>query len=102
MEDLPAIEEVEAQQIENLGGLIIKEEWIYVGPNNQPYSKEYRLNGRLHRQDGPAMVYYEEGKLKEERWFQHGSLHRQGGPAVTVYGDEIEEEYWERGKKIEP
>ena len=81
---------------------------------------EYRLDGKLHREDGPA--YYDMGtnecwfynnKLHRvggpaeswsgsERWYRHGELHREDGPAVTYhdpnrahYGDQ---EYWQYDK----
>jgi hypothetical protein len=34
--------------------------------------------GRLHRDDGPAVEYVDGTK----HWYQHGLLHRDGGPAV--------------------
>jgi hypothetical protein len=44
--------------------------------------KEYRINGKLHRLDGPSKVYKNGGK----RWFQANQLHRVDGPAV-IYGN---------------
>jgi hypothetical protein len=40
-------------------------------------TKQWRLNGELHRVDGPAVI-----GLGEVRWMQHGKFHREGGPAV--------------------
>jgi hypothetical protein len=80
---------------------------------------EWRLNGKLHREDGPAVEWadgakewYLDGKLHreggpalegfsghEEYWFK-GSLHRKDGPAV-VHADG-HEEYWVDGKKVKP
>jgi len=40
---------------------------------------EYRSNGELHREDGPAVA---SGK-GDEWWFTHNQLHRIDGPAVT-------------------
>ena len=40
---------------------------------------EYRLNGELHREDGPAV---DSGK-GDQWWFRHNLLHREDGPAVT-------------------
>jgi len=55
--------------------------------NNQPIKTqtaegltEYRLNGELHREDGPA---YDNGQWKKE-WYLHGKLHREGGPALCT------------------
>lgn len=39
----------------------------------------YDDEGRLHREDGPAIVFNNGG----ERWFRHGHLHREDGPAVV-------------------
>jgi hypothetical protein len=48
--------------------------------------KEWRLNGKLHRDDGPA-VEYEDGI---NAWYQHGKLHRIGAPAAIGYnGDKL-------------
>lgn len=41
------------------------------------HSVTYRLNGRLHRDDGPAYTC-DNG---EQVWYQHGRRHREGGPA---------------------
>jgi hypothetical protein len=43
--------------------------------------KEWRLNDKLHREDGPA-VEYEDGS---KAWYQHGKLHRDGAPAAINY-----------------
>lgn len=78
---------------------------------------EYRLNGKLHREDGPAYhdwgtnecwfydnkLHREDGPAESwsgtERWYRHGQLHRVGGPAVIYnnpdfahYGDQ---EWWQ-------
>lgn len=41
-------------------------------------SKEWYLNGKLHRDGAPAIIH----SNGEMLWFQHGKLHREGGPAV--------------------
>jgi hypothetical protein len=41
---------------------------------------EYKLNGKLHREDGPAMELVD-GKKK---WYRTGILHREDGPAVEL------------------
>lgn len=78
---------------------------------------EYRVNGKLHREDGPAYhdmggneCWFYDNKLHREggpaetwrgteRWYRHGQLHREGGPAVIYnnpdfahYGDQ---EWWQ-------
>lgn len=48
--------------------------------------KEWRLHGKLHRDDGPA-VEYEDGI---RAWYQHGKLHRIGAPAAIGHnGDKM-------------
>ena len=41
-------------------------------------SKEWYLNGKLHREDGPAIEDADGSKF----WFINGKLHREDGPAV--------------------
>ena len=41
-------------------------------------NKEWRLNGILHREDGPTLEYH--NGINE--WFRNGSLHREDGPAI--------------------
>ena len=41
-------------------------------------NKEWYLNGKLHREDGPA-VEYTNG---DNYWYLNGKLHREDGPAV--------------------
>jgi hypothetical protein len=40
--------------------------------------KFWYINGKLHRQDGPACEYADGGKC----WYLNGQLHRQDGPAI--------------------
>jgi hypothetical protein len=44
-------------------------------------TKRWYLNGKLHREDGPAVEYTDGTKV----WRQRGKLHRIGGPAIE-YG----------------
>ena len=44
---------------------------------------EYRLNGVLHREDGPAMESPDGSKM----WCLYGELHREGGPALEDPGN---------------
>jgi len=45
-------------------------------------AKEWFLNGKLHREDGPAVEYADGAKS----WFLNGQLHREDGPAIE-YAD---------------
>jgi len=40
-------------------------------------NKWWRLNGELHREDGPAIEHADGDKA----WYLHGELHREDGPA---------------------
>ena len=41
-------------------------------------TKEWYLNGKLHREDGPAFEHPDGTKY----WYQNGEYHREDGPAV--------------------
>jgi hypothetical protein len=45
-------------------------------------NKEWRLHGKLHREDGPAYEYASGYKY----WYLHGKLHREDGPACEEPG----------------
>jgi hypothetical protein len=45
-------------------------------------TKEWYLNGNLHREDGPAIEYVNGSRF----WYLNGNLHREDGPAVE-YAD---------------
>jgi hypothetical protein len=82
------------------------------------YVKYYFLNDKLHRLDGPAIVYDDGSEL----WYKNSKLHRLDGPAIErsngdkvwyknglchrLNGPAIEhtngyKEWWIEGKKIE-
>jgi len=50
-------------------------------------SKEWYINGQLHRVDGPAVV---DKGVDYEAWYIHGKRHRKDGPAVTYYDGRVE------------
>lgn len=75
----------------------------------------YRLNNKLHRENGPAVIcisgtqyWYKNGDFHRENgpavicpnvaeyWFLNGSRHRTDGPA-TIYSNG-HKEWWLRGK----
>lgn len=46
----------------------------------------YDTDGYLHRDDGPAVIWYDiNGKKEMEKWMKHGMLHRLDGPAWVYY-----------------
>ena len=55
-------------------------------------SKEYWIDGQLHREDGPAVEWSNGGK----EYYINGKLHRENGPAVEWNGDK---EYYINGKR---
>ena len=57
-------------------------------------SKCWYLNGKLHREDGPAIEYASGSKS----WYLNGKLHREDGPAMEFAdGDKF---WYLNGKKV--
>ena len=54
----------------------------------------WRVNGRLHREDGPAAIAPDGTK----EWYQNDKLHREDGPAYI--GANGTQEWWVNGKNI--
>lgn len=52
----------------------------------------YKVNGKLHREDGPALEY---DGIQE--WYLNGKLHREDGPAFINPG--ISEEWYMNGER---
>ena len=50
-------------------------------------TEKWRLDGLFHRDFGlPAkIVYYKNGQISSEEWYQNGELHRIDGPASIQY-----------------
>ena len=85
----------------NSGEIESKQWWINgklhreEGPAFIEYSKSgeieyvaWWLNGKRHRTDGPAMLkYYESGEIQHEEWYLNDELHREDGPAGIEYYD---------------
>lgn len=58
-------------------------------------NKRYRVEGNLHREDGPAVQYFSGTNM----WFIDGLLHRLDGPAIEwIDGDKA---WYIKGVKIE-
>ena len=56
----------------------------------------WTMDGLLHREDGPAIIFPQSGI----RWYQFGKRHREDGPAVEYpNGDK---EWWLNGVEYEP
>jgi hypothetical protein len=74
---------------------LAKKEPFIISGNTETSSVEYQngitsyvLNGKLHREDGPAREYANGTK----EWWFHGELHREDGPAVE--GTDGHKEWW--------
>jgi len=59
----------------------------YTVTENKFGTKFWNLNGKLHREDGPA-IEYTDGSTE---WYVNGELHREDGPACE-YTDG--DKYW--------
>ena len=49
---------------------------------NKDGDKSWWLNGKIHREDGPALEFADGSKI----WWLNGKIHREDGPAVE-YSD---------------
>jgi len=54
-------------------------------------SRFWLEDGRLHRQDGPAI----ELACGDRFWYQHGQLHRTDGPAIELVTGDLS--WWQHG-----
>jgi len=68
--------------------------------SNGTVVEAWRKDGKLHREDGPALVErYPDGTVIEQ-WYRNGKLHREDGPAwVRRYPDGTVVERWYRNGK---
>jgi antitoxin component YwqK of YwqJK toxin-antitoxin module len=58
----------------------------YYYRNGNVEMEGYYINGKLHREYGPAYIeYYESGNIKYEAYYINGLSHREDGPAVIWY-----------------
>jgi len=65
-------------------------------------TKEWWVDGKQHRKDGPAVMINRQNFVRME-WWENGVLHREQKPAVIDSDGNLE--YWENGvfvKKVEP
>jgi antitoxin component YwqK of YwqJK toxin-antitoxin module len=75
-------------------------------PNGRVKSITYRVNGRRHRDNGPAYQKWNDaGELIREDWHQNGRLHRDNGPAYQKWNDAgelIVEMWYQNNRKLTP
>ena len=57
-------------------------------------TKQWYLNGKLHREDKPAY----EGSSGTKEWWLNGKLHREDGPAIEWLNGT--KEWWVNGEKL--
>ena len=61
--------------------------------NGNIWYKRYYLNGKLHRDDGPAVIrYYRNGNIRVKEYHLNGKLNREDGPDI-IYYDEKSNKY---------
>ncbi len=48
-----------------------------------PWGAAWFMNGKLHREDGPAVHW----RYTYKSWYKYGKLHREDGPAIEWYDD---------------
>lgn len=61
-------------------------------PNVYGYT-EWKVNGELHREDGPAII----NKSGSMEWYKHGKIHRDEGPAAISSNGDL---YWHIDGKL--
>ena len=55
-------------------------------PNRAIERETWYLDGKLHREEGPAEIgYYSNHNKMVERWYLNGKRHREDGPAWIGY-----------------
>lgn len=52
--------------------------------------EHWRRNGKLHRDDGPALIY----SGGEQIYYKNGFVHREDGPAKINFGEDKVNEWW--------
>jgi hypothetical protein len=68
----------------------MKEYNVIVCPDG---TQQWWQNGRLHREDGPAVIHTD----GNQTWYLNGRLHREDGPAYVGYDGT---EYWCKNGKF--
>lgn len=61
--------------------------------------EEWYENDKLHREDGPAVIYCGAAVLKQ-KWFLRGQLHREDGPAIDNETPHYTQKIWYRRSKL--
>jgi hypothetical protein len=65
----------------------------YYDNGNKCYESWYK-DGKLHREDGSALIsYLNNGSKEYEYWYKDGEYHREDGPAWIGYNDNGSKRY---------
>jgi antitoxin component YwqK of YwqJK toxin-antitoxin module len=70
--------------------------------NGRKKLEEWIVDGKYHREDGPAIIeWYDNGQKEFESWCLKGEYHREDGPAYQewFYGQLSHKELWLNGKQ---
>jgi hypothetical protein len=84
----------------NTQELIYKVEYY---ENGKVHYEVYCLNGKLHRENGPAYIEYrKDGKVSYEGYYLNDNLHRENGPAYIDHYENgnYTERYYLNDKKF--
>jgi hypothetical protein len=54
----------------------------------------WKLNGKVHREDGPALIYPDGTQF----WFINNNIHREDGPAIILPNGK--KEWYYKGKQV--
>ena len=73
-----------------------KPAYIDFDDNNNIIFSQWYLNGKRHREHGPAIVI--NSKNRQEQWWIDGKKHRVSGPAIIWNNGD--EEYWINGQQL--
>jgi antitoxin component YwqK of YwqJK toxin-antitoxin module len=72
--------------------------------NGNIHYEAYYLNGKPHREDGPAFIgYYQNGNIYYKSYYLNGRYHREDGPAYIeydYYGNVRSKEYYLNGDHL--
>lgn len=75
-------------------------EIMYHDDGKTPSQKQWWLNNRPNRNNGPSQIIYDkDGNLSCHKWYKNGWLHNDNGPAIVEYyppseGGKVKAEYW--------
>jgi antitoxin component YwqK of YwqJK toxin-antitoxin module len=75
----------------------------YIDDNRKIRREEWSKDGRYHREDGPARIYYyRNGNIEHKAWYRDGKQHREDGPAGIGYDQDstIQREGWYINDKL--